>query len=532
MENPVTSLRSWGWLLGVTLVLRLVLGWYLPVSPDEAYYWVWAHAPATGYLDHPPMVALWIRAGCALFGDGGAGIRWIGTMAAMAAIPFLAQAIRDFHAPSPEAVEGAARAGMIRGVALLQATLAMGVNAVVMTPDTPLLFFTTLMLWAVGRLMATGHARWWPVCGAMLGLAFDSKYTAVLPGAGIVAWLLLHRAGRAWLRRPAPWAGALVAVAVISPVIWWNATHHWASLLRQGGRVGDWHAGRALGFLGELVGGQVGLATPGIFVLFLAGVVLVTRNARRVPAQGVLLWMIVVPTAVFVTHALGDRVQANWPVILYPLLAVAAAQLTWKGWKPAVALGGVLCALVFIQAAFEPLSLSAHTDVMLRQVGGWPGLADEVEGRAMPGDFVTACDYGTASELALYLPRRAVVGMEPRWALFNLPHGIRGEGLMLCNPRRTFDRRYFATVEPVGSITRHGRIRDAERLDIYRVRMNDPVPPDLLPDIAILSRDLTAVTQASGPRGRIQAAPSAPSCGTACSAPEGPDDGPGGPDRH
>ncbi|CUW47320.1 ArnT family glycosyltransferase [Novacetimonas hansenii] len=501
------SLRMWCGLLVGTLCLRLVLGWYLPVSPDEAYYWVWAHAPAAGYLDHPPMVALWIRAGCALFGDGGAGIRWIGTMASMFAIPFLAQAIRDFHAPFPEPSARGDDGGVIRGVALLQATLAMGVNAVVMTPDTPLLFFITVMLWAVGRLMATGHARWWLVCGAALGLAFDSKYTAVLPGAGIVAWLLLHGAGRAWLRRPAPWLGGIVALAAVSPVIWWNATHHWASLLRQGGRVGDWHAGRALGFLGELVGGQVGLATPGIFVMFIVGMMLVIRNARRVPAQGVLLWMMLVPMVVFAMHALGDRVQANWPVIVYPLLAVAAAQVTWAGWKPAVALGGVLCALVFVQAAFEPLPLSAHTDVMLRQVGGWPALAAEVDGRAMPGDFVTACDYGTASELALYLPHRTVAGMEPRWTLFNLPHELRGQGLMLCNPRRVFDRRYFATVEAVGSLHRHGRIRDAETLDLYRVRMADPVPPDQPPGIAILSRAPMTGPQASPPQDMLQAAP-------------------------
>ena len=78
---------------------------------------------------------------------------------------------------------------------------------------------------------------------------------------------------------------------------------------------------------------------------------------------------------------------------------------------------------------------------------------------------------------------------------------------MLCNPRRTFDRRYFATVEAVGSIRRHGRIRDAETLDIYRVRMADPVPPDLRPGIAILSRDLTAETRASLRQDTLQAAP-------------------------
>ena len=37
--------------------------------------------------------------------------------------------------------------------------------------------------------------------------------------------------------------------------------------LKQGGRVGDWHPAEPSRFLGELIGGQIGLATPLVFVL-------------------------------------------------------------------------------------------------------------------------------------------------------------------------------------------------------------------------------------------------------------------------
>ncbi len=53
-----------------------------PLAPDEAYYWVWSRALAAGYLDHPPMVALWIRAGTALAGDTPLGIRLLGPLSA------------------------------------------------------------------------------------------------------------------------------------------------------------------------------------------------------------------------------------------------------------------------------------------------------------------------------------------------------------------------------------------------------------------------------------------------------------------
>ncbi|HEY5300664.1 MAG TPA: glycosyltransferase family 39 protein, partial [Acetobacteraceae bacterium] len=66
-------------LLALTLV-RLAIADLAPLAPDEAYYWVWSRALAPGYLDAPPMVALWVRAGTALAGDGALGIRLLGPL--------------------------------------------------------------------------------------------------------------------------------------------------------------------------------------------------------------------------------------------------------------------------------------------------------------------------------------------------------------------------------------------------------------------------------------------------------------------
>ncbi|MBE7729339.1 4-amino-4-deoxy-L-arabinose transferase, partial [Komagataeibacter sp. FXV3] len=140
--------------------------------------------------------------------------------------------------------------------------------------------------------------------------------------------------------------------------------------------------------------------------------------------------------------------------------------------------GGVMFgALVYMQALLAPLPLSAHTDVALRQMAGWRDLATRIADHAGPGDFIAACDYGTAAELATVMPGRVVVGMEPRWALFNLPHDVAGEGIMVCNPRRDFDRDDFTSVQPVATLTRGRRKRVAERVTLYRVSLR----PDLSP---------------------------------------------------
>jgi hypothetical protein len=62
------------WALLAVTALRLLVAALVPLAPDEAYYWVWSRALQPGYLDHPPMVALFIRAGTLLAGEGAFGI--------------------------------------------------------------------------------------------------------------------------------------------------------------------------------------------------------------------------------------------------------------------------------------------------------------------------------------------------------------------------------------------------------------------------------------------------------------------------
>ena len=60
----------------------------LELTFDEAYYTLWSRSLSFGYLDHPPMVALLIRASTALFGGSELGVRALslGLVGAMPAL--------------------------------------------------------------------------------------------------------------------------------------------------------------------------------------------------------------------------------------------------------------------------------------------------------------------------------------------------------------------------------------------------------------------------------------------------------------
>ena len=407
-------------LAGLTLI-RLAVAAAAPLAPDEAYYWVFSQALAPGYLDHPPMVALWIRAGTLFVGQTAFGVRVLAPLSAALGSILLADAT-DRLFPDQQA-------GII-AAALLNATLLLGIGAVIITPDTPLLFFWTAALWATARLLDSGRPAWWLAIGLFAGSALASKYTAVLFWIGIGLWLCWVPTLRHWWRSGWLWTGTALGGAIFLPVVWWNATHGWASFLRQGGRVTDWQPARTVQFLGELVGGQVGLATPLIFVLLVAGGVTSARRAwsSRDAGWSLLAALILPGAAVFVQHALGDRVQGNWPAILYPAAAVAAAGLEprrWDRWlRPGLATGLGLTAVVYLQATTFALPLPQRLDPIVRQLGGWQTLARAVEAESarIGATYVTADRYGVASELAWMLPPTLpVLASDPRWTFTTLP---------------------------------------------------------------------------------------------------------------
>ena len=116
-----------------------------------------------------------------------------------------------------------------------------------------------------------------------------------------------------------------LALLVFSPVLVWNAAHGWASIAKQGGRAGADAPGITFRFLGELIAGQVGVASPIIFVLCVAGVAAASRAWGRRGDQGAaLLAAMVLPgAAIFLWQATGSRVQANWTARTAPSVTVA-----------------------------------------------------------------------------------------------------------------------------------------------------------------------------------------------------------------
>ena len=429
--------RVWFWPTLILLCLaRLWVASRVSLLPDEAYYWVWSRALAPGYFDHPPMVALWIRLGTALLGQTELGVRLLGPVSVLAGSVLIYRCVRDLL---PQTGPAGARMAAL----LMNATLFWGVASLAMTPDIPLLFFWVLSLWTLGRLVATGQGVWWLAVGGAVGCAMVSKYSAALLPIGILLWMAGEQQ-RHWWRSPWLYLGALLALLLFVPVIGWNATHDWASFARQGGRVADFRPSRAVNYELELILGQFAIATPVVAWLCVRGAWAAwLRRREQVPALlAAMIWPGVI---LFVEHGLGDRVQANWPAVIYPAAVIAVAMQgtksvrTWANrgsW-----LGLCLGAVILAQFAFDLLPLPRNLVALPMRREATQELVRHVAQIAGDAPYIASDNYGMAALLAWYLPDSIdVLALGDRWREFNLPSAdpvIRARtGLLLLRAQR------------------------------------------------------------------------------------------------
>jgi 4-amino-4-deoxy-L-arabinose transferase-like glycosyltransferase len=476
------------------LALQLALIGRVELTFDEAYYVLWSRRLAWGYLDHPPMVAAWIRASTALFGPSEFGVRALGTLI-LGATPMLISwmAWRLF---------GSIRAAALASLMWVAMPLAAGAPIVV--PDTPLAFFWTLASAALVEIWRTRRAAWWLALGLALGLALLSKFTAAFLAAGVALALLTTPSLRRWGASIAPYAAAALALAIFAPFLAWNAEHGWATFAKQLGRVPA--HGFSPQYLVEFVLSQIGLMNPLVFLAVVAaiGAALSARGrplAAADEARRLLIASIAPAILYFALHALHDRVQGNWLAPAYPALAILAADAVARAqgsasaglWPRLVAAAGryaaplgLLAALVvYAQAASGVLPLG-KADPTLR-IGGWRELTGEVDrlARERGAAFVIARGYAATSLLTYYgdpaLPvvqrdqrQRWLFQDSPAEALFAAP------GLAFGEADRDFAAElapHFARVEEVARLQRRPHGRAMETYVVYRVA--DPIPPVL-----------------------------------------------------
>ncbi len=357
------------------LVLRIVYLGLPALLEEEAYYWNYGQHLAMGYLDHPPMVALLNRIGTAVFGTSEFGVRIGAIFCWLVTACFTYLLTRSLYD----------RLTAFRSVMLLSILPVFFLVGMMMTPDAPLTACWSAVIYFLYRAFLLERPYAWLGVGIFLGLGMFSKYTIALLGPAIVLFMLIDSRGRKWFFRPWPYLAALIALAIFSPVIIWNAQHHWASFLFQSER-------RVTGmtdFATPVLVGQIFLLLTPAGVLGFIAFLVHGRGGMDKRRFLFFLLLIVVPLSVFLFFSLSKEVKLNWtgplwlalvPYLAYTFGAPKEGQLLLRlcrRWWPATAITMLLLGGLFLQ--YYSLGLPGIPTLERPFLSGWEKLAGRIE---------------------------------------------------------------------------------------------------------------------------------------------------------
>ncbi|PJB13671.1 MAG: 4-amino-4-deoxy-L-arabinose transferase [Flavobacteriales bacterium CG_4_9_14_3_um_filter_40_17] len=199
--------------LGLVFIVNLIQAGQTNLLYDEAYYWYFAKDLDWGYFDHPPMVAAWIAIG-QLFFEKALGIRLLAVLSYIGTV-FLLWKMIDH----PE------KRKYLKLFFLIVFGLALfNIYGFFMVPDTPLIFFAALFLYAYKNFLK--DESWFATLlmgFSMAGLMY-SKYHGLL----LIVFVVLSNLKLIWNKK------FLVAVVfgliLFIPHFYWLYEHDFVSV--------------------------------------------------------------------------------------------------------------------------------------------------------------------------------------------------------------------------------------------------------------------------------------------------------------
>jgi hypothetical protein len=314
-------------LFSATFIVKVWLAFVVPITGDEALFYWWGINLSWGYYDHPPMVG-WMLGLLTQFGDTPVILRLV-TVASTFLVAF---GLVDLVA---RLIPGVPHKKWVAGSLYLLTPISW--FGVPVTNDTPLLMFVFFAIYLFVRgersidLPKSGSLKestsgssnsslWFLASGVLLGLAFLSKYLALVV---LVSFLVA-------LFRPARWGGhgighackaTLLIMLGVSPFglinLTYNACNCWNNVM--------------FNLFNRNEGASIGIENPLIFLLMIGYLFTpwllwsMVRSGHKTREHILLLLIAVLPLAFFLIVSLVKTVGLHWMVGFLPMVFVFAA---------------------------------------------------------------------------------------------------------------------------------------------------------------------------------------------------------------
>jgi len=397
------------WVVAVGFVaLELTVAQRYGFHRDELYFIACAHHLAWGYVDQPPLAPLLVRLSL-LWGSSPLAIRVLPALAGAGVVLIAAVFARDM---------GGRRfaAGM---AALATAVMPVLLGASHLAGTTPYdLLAWSLTLLLVTRAITRDNPRLWLAAGGVAGVGLLDKHTiATFLVPALVVALAISR--QQVLATRWPWLAGLLALAIGSPTLVWQAMHGWPELTMMS--VLHAHHSAAADTI-KFLPAQLLYAGPVLAPVWLSGLVRLLR-APELMAYRFLGWVYLIILVALQVIAPGRPYYMS--ALYVPLFAAGACWLEARArrplrlprrWWPTLAVvagcAGTVIALPVMPVSFwhtvTPNSINYDSGEQI----GWPQMTGQIAAayHAIPAaerartDIFTS-NYGEAGAIDFYRTR-------------------------------------------------------------------------------------------------------------------------------
>jgi hypothetical protein len=293
-------------LIGFFTAVRLAVAPFFGLGVDEAHYVLYAKYLDFSYVDHPPLVG-WVHVPIYYL---------LGTNEFLARLP----AILIFAATSYCAyiflmrITGSVRVSLI-SVLALNCSFMLNALALMLLPDSLLLLMVFLLIFIAEKILRQKKPLDFILLGILLGLLGLAKYTSILLVPPLIIFFLLKKRYDI-VFSPYMILTFLIALILISPVIYWNVNHDFISFRYQGGHVFGSFAS-SLKNSAESLAAQFGAYSPFLFIIAFYGFFKVLRSSDDYLRLAVLFGATII--CFFLVTSIYERTLPHWPGIFYLL---------------------------------------------------------------------------------------------------------------------------------------------------------------------------------------------------------------------
>jgi len=411
------------WLfLAFWLILNLVQAWFTGLFHDEAYYFFYSRHLAWGYYDHPPITALLIKLGYAIF-ENEWGVRLIFVLMSAAMILII------YRLSEPKNV--------LLFIVMVFSFMIFQVTGFLAFPDSPLLLFAALFF-LVYKKYSEDESY---INGILLGLImaglFYSKYLGIL----IVFFTVLSNLKL--LRKSSFWISVLTTTLLFLPHLYWQLKHDFPSvyyhmLERSHDEFFRWSN------FGDYIVGQIGQINPFLFIPVIWFLIIFKpqnkyERALKFSAAGTLLLPF--------TLMIKGRVEANWTLAgLLPLFLIAfgMAENRPKIHRFVYISGIITFALVFMLRILLVVDFlpEKYSRMLKLDIYGWKDLTGKVSEIAQERPVVFIGSYQNPSLYIFHTGKQAfsfnnALYRNNQFDLEKIEESLQGREVMVVFPQKT-----------------------------------------------------------------------------------------------